>query len=152
MIYATAKRWGSLLTALFLLPIFFLGCLATDPGDVAMGKQATSNAVVTKTREAKQIDPIVLKNRTFGEAPMLAEKVKVTPHQLSQYLNEVMKLSFYDFINQHRVEAAKISLCNSRQAILDIALIVGFNNKATFNKSFKKYTGMTPSQYRSENQ
>ncbi|MFT5365948.1 MAG: peptide/nickel transport system substrate-binding protein [Candidatus Latescibacterota bacterium] len=76
MIYATAKRWGSLLTTLFLLPIFFLGCLATDPGDVAMGKQATSNAVVTKTRAAKQIDPIVLKNRIFGEAPMLAEKVK----------------------------------------------------------------------------
>jgi AraC-like DNA-binding protein len=99
---------------------------------------------------------LVLQDKVFFERfldlRMLAEKVKVTPHQLSQYLNEVMKLSFYDFINQHRVEAAKISLCNSRQAILDIALIVGFNNKATFNKSFKKYTGMTPSQYRSENQ
>jgi AraC-like DNA-binding protein len=99
---------------------------------------------------------LVLQDKVFFERfldlRMLAEKVKVTPHQLSQYLNEVMKLSFYDFINQHRVEAAKIALCNSRQAILDIALIVGFNNKATFNKSFKKYTGMTPSQYRSENQ
>ena len=59
-----------------LLFIVFLGCLASDPGKIETGKAASTNAVITVTRAPKQIDPTILKSRTFGEAPMLAERVK----------------------------------------------------------------------------
>lgn len=88
----------------------------------------------------------------FLDLRMLSEKANITTHQLSQFLNEHLGTSFYDYINRHRIEAAKRHLIASNSAILDIALEVGFNNKATFNKAFKKYTQITPTQFRKQNQ
>ena len=61
----------------FLIPLLFCGCLAPDPGHRAKtGEAAQSNAAIHETRAPRQIDPEILINRTFGEAPILAEKVK----------------------------------------------------------------------------
>ena len=61
----------------FLIPLLFCGCLAPDPGHRAKtGEAAQSNAAIHETRAPVQIDPKILINRTFGEAPILAEKVK----------------------------------------------------------------------------
>ena len=55
----------------------FLGCLAPDPGQRAKaGDAVQSNAVIRESRAPKRLDPAILINRTFGEAPVLAEKVK----------------------------------------------------------------------------
>jgi AraC-like DNA-binding protein len=52
-------------------------------------------------------------------------------------------------INSYRVNEAKALLINEPQdTILDIAYAAGFNSKASFNRIFKKVTGMTPSEYR----
>ncbi len=60
-----------------------------------------------------------------------------------------MGTSFYDYINRLRIEAAKEQLLREKGVpIIDIALEVGFNNKATFYKAFKKYVRSTPSQFR----
>lgn len=70
-------------------------------------------------------------------------------HYVSQVINQDMKLSFFDLVNQHRINDAKIKLKeNSNLSILEIALEVGFNSKSTFNKAFKQQTGKTPSEYR----
>ena len=66
-----------------LLPSAFclllLGCLAPDSGKRAETEQAVqTNAAILETRAPKQNDPAILTNRTFGEAPTLAEKVKPT--------------------------------------------------------------------------
>ncbi|BDX04834.1 helix-turn-helix domain-containing protein [Planctobacterium marinum] len=84
----------------------------------------------------------------FLDLNKLADHLDVTSHQISEYLNRVLEMNFYDFINLQRIEEAKRQLINSQDSILDIALAVGFNNKTTFNKAFKKYSNMTPSQYR----
>mgnify|MGYP003393278591 CR=1 FL=1 len=83
--------------------------------------------------------------------PRLAEILKLPRNRLSQLLNEFIKRSFFDFINEYRVEEAKrlLRLSPVADTILDIAFDAGFNSKATFNAAFKKSTGMTPSQFRS---
>lgn len=81
----------------------------------------------------------------------LSKKVSITPHQLSRIINENLNKNFPDFINTHRVEEAKKILADPKQAdrkILNIAFDVGFNTKVAFNTAFKKYTNMTPSQFR----
>ncbi len=81
----------------------------------------------------------------------LAERLTVSPHHLSQALNEQLKQNFYDFINSARINKAKDMLEDpgfKKLAIIDIAYQVGFNNKTSFNNAFKKYTQNTPSQYR----
>ncbi len=79
----------------------------------------------------------------------LSDRLSVSPHHLSQVINEKLQVSFYDLINQYRVEEAKEKLKNfsGKKTILEIAHEVGFNNKVSFNTYFKKYTGMTPKNF-----
>jgi ligand-binding sensor domain-containing protein/AraC-like DNA-binding protein len=83
--------------------------------------------------------------------PLLAEKLSISSHQLSQILNETLKHKFSDYINSYRIDEAKRILQSrkgSHQKITSIAFDVGFNTTVAFYTAFKKYTGMTPAQYK----
>ncbi|PKA16035.1 AraC family transcriptional regulator [Leptospira haakeii] len=78
-----------------------------------------------------------------------AEKLLVSPHQLSRILNETYGKNFNEFLNSFRVEEAKILLLEDlERTVLSIAYDVGFNTKSTFNAQFLKITGMTPLEWR----
>jgi AraC-like DNA-binding protein len=82
---------------------------------------------------------------------LLAEKMSITSHVLSQLLNEKLNRNFSDFINFYRIEEAKRILQSPKaeeQKIITVAFDVGFNTKVAFYNAFKKYTNMTPSEYR----
>lgn len=84
----------------------------------------------------------------------LAEKLSIPPRELSQVINERLDMNYSNFINSYRIEEAKNLLFapgENDHSILDIAYEVGFNSKAVFNRAFKKFTGMTPSQFRKNN-
>lgn len=78
----------------------------------------------------------------------LADHICVPAQYLSQTLNQTLGLSFYDFINAARIEAAKQQLAQTEDSILSIAMAVGFNARSSFYKAFKTSTGMTPVMYR----
>jgi AraC-like DNA-binding protein len=81
----------------------------------------------------------------------LSDRLKVTPHQLSWVINQKINKSFPSLINFYRVEEAKKKLSQSNQnetTILQVAFDAGFSTKTSFNRAFKKITGLTPSQYR----
>ena len=79
----------------------------------------------------------------------LAGEVGVTPHQLSEILNNKIGDSFYGYINKLRVEESKILLMdNPDESILDVALDVGFNSLSAFYRVFNKIMGLPPSDYR----
>jgi ligand-binding sensor domain-containing protein/AraC-like DNA-binding protein len=83
----------------------------------------------------------------------LAEKMSISPHLLSQILNEKLNRNFADFINSCRIEEAKKILHSPRGArrkITAVAGEVGFNTMVAFYRAFKKYTQMTPTQYKKE--
>ncbi|MFS4493863.1 helix-turn-helix domain-containing protein [Maribacter sp. 2308TA10-17] len=80
----------------------------------------------------------------------LSVKLNTTRHNTSQVINEHFNMSFHELINSYRIQEAKAMLNNDIQKnlnIIDIAYEVGYNNKVTFNKAFKKETQLTPSQY-----
>ena len=79
----------------------------------------------------------------------LAEMMSVSTHHLSQFLNQNMKLSFFDFINKHRVNEAKNLIRNHPEmTLLQIAYDAGFNNKTSFVNAFKKFEKQTPSAFK----
>ncbi len=81
----------------------------------------------------------------------LAAAVQASKHHVSQAINEQTGLRFFDYINQLRIEEAKLMLKNEDFAnmhIIEVAYAVGFANKASFNAAFKKSTGMTPTAFR----
>ena len=83
----------------------------------------------------------------------LAQMMSITPHQLSQFMNERLDTNFRNYINSYRIEEAKkILISESEKNILTICYDVGFNSKSTFNHCFKKYTNKTPSEFRQEYQ
>lgn len=83
----------------------------------------------------------------------LAKELSIAPRYLSQIINEQLNRNFRDYLNEYRIEEAKAFLTRhgkNNHKILGIAFEVGFNSKEVFNRSFKKYTGTTPSRYLKE--
>lgn len=81
----------------------------------------------------------------------VAKILKVTPHSLSQAVNENHKLNFQQYLNFHRIQEAKELLTSDKKKQLTIASIafdVGFNSISAFNAAFKKQEGTTPSHFR----
>ena len=64
---------------------------------------------------------------------------------------KIMKMPPMQYIVSLRIAAAKSYLENSNKNIAEIALTVGYDNPLYFSRLFKKYTGLTPSEYRQRN-
>lgn len=81
----------------------------------------------------------------------LAKQVNMSRNQLSELINNSVGCNFYDFVNKYRVEDVKQMLTlpsNKNYTLLAIAFDAGFPSKSTFNSIFKKFTGLTPSEYK----
>ena len=81
---------------------------------------------------------------------LLADKLSVPERIISSLLNQHIGKNFNDFVNEYRVEEAKKKLSDpsvSRFTIAAIAFDSGFNSLPTFQRCFKQFTGVTPSQY-----
>jgi len=81
----------------------------------------------------------------------LATHLSISPHYISQTLNETLNINFFNFVNQWRIEAAKPLIAADKDTILNIALQVGFNTRSSFYKAFKNETGKNPSEFRKSN-
>ncbi len=81
--------------------------------------------------------------------PGLAKQLSTSVHILSQAINEGLGKSFFEMTAEYRVqEAQQLIKANPHIKIEEIAEQVGYNSKSAFNTSFKKYTGKTPSEFR----
>jgi AraC-like DNA-binding protein len=81
----------------------------------------------------------------------LSELINMTPHHLSYVINTGFNENFFSFINTYRVEKAKELLAKeemNKLSMLGIAFESGFNSKTSFNTTFKKITGQTPSDFK----
>ncbi len=101
-------------------------------------------ALINLMHEKKPyLDP-ELKVHTF------AAMLNMEPYQVSRIIKQEEGVNFYDFVNGYRVEAFKERALSNEYyniTLLGIALEVGFNSKSSFNRIFKKYEGVTPSEF-----
>ncbi|MEM6771308.1 MAG: helix-turn-helix domain-containing protein [Bacteroidota bacterium] len=96
-----------------------------------------------------------MREQAFFRQPELtlkqfARELGLPPRQVSQYLNQGLEQSFVDFVNSHRVAYLQERLADGaldRFTLLAIALESGFNSKSSFNRAFKRFTGITPTAY-----
>lgn len=78
----------------------------------------------------------------------LADNFNTTPKYLSKLIKDKLGVNFVDYLAGLRINAAKILLAEGSKNISDIFVEVGFNNRNTFIRTFKKNTGLTPSEFR----
>ncbi|WP_313562102.1 AraC family transcriptional regulator [Ruminiclostridium cellobioparum] len=81
----------------------------------------------------------------------LAEYIHLTPEYLSRYFKKHTGKNLSVFIAETRIEKAKYMLRTSDFAIIEIAEYCGFFTRNNFEKTFKKYTGITAGEYRRQN-
>ncbi len=84
----------------------------------------------------------------------VANTIGINIKNISQVINELLNKNFHDLVNSYRITEAKYKLKNQlerEKTILEILYDSGFNSKTTFNTTFKKHTGLTPTEYRYQN-
>lgn len=78
----------------------------------------------------------------------VSEQFYISQSAFSKYFKGQMNIGFKEYINELRIYEAKRMLSESNTTITEIALDIGFKTVTLFNKNFKDYTGMTPSEFR----
>ena len=80
----------------------------------------------------------------------VADCFEISVYSLSKMFNGQIGTGFVDYINSKRIEYAKELLLTTEKSVKEIAFIVGFAGSKYFTEIFKKYTGMTPGEFRVE--
>ena len=101
----------------------------------------------------RSVDKVMQSDNLFLDSALniekLANAINFPPQYLSQAINQYRAMNFYELIANYRIEYAKKLLINEpEKSVMTIAMDAGFNAKSTFNQTFKKITGLTPSAFR----
>ena len=101
------------------------------------------------------LEELMQKEQLFLDSELslqnLAERLNISQYHLSQLLNQELGVNFYDFVNRFRIAEAQHRFSTqsyNHLSILAVCYDVGFKSKSVFNQSFKKFVGMTPSEFR----
>lgn len=119
----------------------------------------SNKEIFKKKKELKhlsnQIIEIIEEEKLYKEMGLsvndVADKIGVQTYLVSQAINSCLDKNFFEVINRYRVEEAKELLLDETKdylSIVGIGFEAGFSSKTAFNTAFKKYTGMTPSEFK----
>ncbi|MFQ8833749.1 MAG: helix-turn-helix domain-containing protein, partial [Ruthenibacterium lactatiformans] len=78
----------------------------------------------------------------------IAESLRFSPSYLTRYFKEKTGISLMQYIDRKRFEESKRLLAATALPVKAIVERVGYTDEANFSRKFKKYEGVTPTQYR----
>ncbi|MGU3377009.1 helix-turn-helix domain-containing protein [Chryseobacterium sp. M5A1_1a] len=167
------KSLNFFINTVFLVVVYFVGYYSLKQKEIYPLEEKQRNELISinDDSESEEIkrklisDEELLKIKTQLERIMetqkpylnselnlikLAELLSVSTHHLSYVINTGIGKNFFQYVNEFRVEHAQKLLkeTNSKLSILGIAYESGFNSKTSFNTTFKKLTGQTPSEFK----
>ncbi|MCU6711318.1 helix-turn-helix domain-containing protein [Paenibacillus sp. J5C_2022] len=82
----------------------------------------------------------------------LAKQFQLTPPYISKLFKEHTERNFIDYLIEIRIAASKQFLLDKSMKVNDVAEAVGYTNTRSFLRAFKKYTGLTPTEFREQEQ
>lgn len=83
----------------------------------------------------------------------LGQHTQLSPKLISAVLNQHVRKNFNGFVNEYRVDAVKQRLTDpayGNLTLTGIAFDCGFNSQATFQRTFKQLTGVSPGEYQAQ--
>lgn len=153
--------YGIFLIAVFLFYFvsYKLIIAPTDILPILDNKYKTSKlSKATAESVKKELIRLMTEEKLFKNQKLtvneVAKRLGITRQHLSEVLNVHMGLRFQDLLNQYRVEEFVKCLHENEYknyTIFGIATEAGFSSKSSFNSTFKKLKGITPSQYKKQN-
>lgn len=110
-----------------------------------------------KNEHIVSFEHLVVEQKRFLDTNLtldkIADELHLSKSHLSRIINSELQIGFTDYVNTLRVEEAKNYLLHpdfSNYTLEAIGLEAGFNSKSAFYSSFKKITGLTPSEFKKE--
>jgi AraC-like DNA-binding protein len=136
----TRERCDGLATMLILFAAqlgefgekLFLQTVDTDPDAVRKGKQF----ILDHLTEPLGLDDV-------------SQHAGVSPFHFCKVFKRTTGLTFTEFVNRARVEHAKRLLLKPQARITEVAYDVGFQSLSQFNRSFRRVTDKSPTEFRS---
>ena len=101
-----------------------------------------------KSTRMRQVDEYIGEN--FGKKIVLDEiagALCMSVSSFCRYFKEMTGTTFVNYLTDYRIKYAKRLLKERRLKIVSIAEITGFDDVSYFNRTFKRKTGMTPTEY-----
>jgi AraC-like DNA-binding protein len=166
-LFAPSNQW--LLTTICIMVIFFTISLilfsepyllygryfnATYSGNESEKKHRQLNLPQERIHELQQLFENYITKQFYlhqhTSLKQVAGQLNTQPYVLSTFINHVYRMHFNDVINQHRIKYIEDGLTNKKWESLTLEAIAGkagFNNRITFLTAFKKFTGITPTEY-----
>lgn len=146
---------------LFLLSgllIFILYCYISRNIFIQKVKPKSRDSCLTRDETEKYIRKLlylieeekIYKNSDLS-IKSLSSRLLLSPRTLSHIINDRLEMNFYELVNEYRIKEAQRILTDpgtEALSILEIAHEVGYNSKSAFNRVFKNYTHMTPSEFK----
>ncbi len=126
-------------------------------GNIRFSKEKiTHNGHLEKEQQLlHQLNDIMKNEKVYRDSDLslagLSEISGIPQYLISRIINEHLGKNFFDYVNEFRVKQVCKNLADPAWAnytILAIAMDAGFNSKSSFNTAFRKFTGLTPSDYR----
>ncbi len=116
----------------------------------------TSNKInmdLIKNDTFKQILEYINTNFTYPISfHQICYTYSINPSYLSQVFKKEIGITFTNYITQLRMNYAKDLLCNTNIMVSEVSEKVGYEQYFYFSKLFKKLYGISPKQFRDENQ
>jgi AraC family transcriptional regulator len=81
----------------------------------------------------------------------LAAVAGVSPHYFAELFRQSMGRAPHQYVLLRRIDLAKERLRDPRRSVLEAGLDAGFQNPSHFARVFRKWVGISPSGFRSEN-
>lgn len=123
--------------------LFLLGIYEEVAALLNNRSESQSNYIIEKTQQ-------LIENSYMEQISIasLAEKVFLTPTYLCVLFKQTTGQTINEYITQVRMQHAKALLADSRIKLYDVCYQVGYLSPSYFSKIFKRFTCMTPSEYR----
>lgn len=141
----------------WLISYIFSPLLAPTPGASVPQTMVQDGNGTTDEEDKKGTDVIenaIAYMKQHYDGPLTlketASHVELNPSYFSTLFKQSCGSSFKEYLNTIRIEEGKKLLTTTDSSILDIAIAIGFEDQSYFTKVFKKYTGLTPKQYRGQ--
>ena len=107
---------------------------------------------ITEGREARIVEIISFIKNDYMNVTLdtLSEEFHLSKPYLSKYIKEKAGMTFQEAVRKERMKKARTLLRETDQTVETVAAEVGYENVEHFNRLFKKNYGLTPVQYRKQ--
>lgn len=119
---------------------------------IQLRQEGTHNSAGMEYKVTKQIAEACLYISNHCREPLTLESVSrhmgISKSHFAHLFKQYTNTTFVDFLTAERIKQAQGMFYNPNTLVIDIAFDSGFSSISSFNRAFKKFTGMSPSQFR----